>query len=497
MFLWVFCNNFNLHSPSLQNFSHCFPKDKYLLLFSCSFLIVYHSYCVIVLDFQGVPLTLATNLFDEAVRVCTEEATRCSISIDDLIQLSNKSDPGFDGRISSCQTLHTSDAKAVHSERKSLRSTSPTGGTVNKNFPSNGFGSGFINNKKTNIARGRALKFTNRYSRHLTETDAAEKQEQNQCILKKKIHIISHCVSRGNRVVKKLLIKLLELIKEAKKHVENLKGLGFTLENVFIEFIDGKSESESDIFEGICVTANSVDVQDKCHSIEHQHIKVCLVDFDKAKHCKATMKNEIDDSVDNCVKKLKHLGIQCVIYNGDNNTFKEIRGSKEIIALKVGSIKHLYSISMATGNPIVSSIHELESEDIKMPIRLSCVGHVHEPVGRGREAHRVRPVISVQFSGSEEKYFTVLICGVTANMSTLLEERLWTSLNRLKNIIDTGKYLTGCGWIEKKCAEKLLSYTGKMFLKFQRDYYETIHFETIPLVPLGKYPLLWSWHLTQ
>ena len=363
-------------------------------------------------------------------------------------------------------------------------------------FGSNTCAVSFSNNfpNKTKLARSTGLKFSSRYSRHFTEADNVQKQQDTLRTLSKGIEKISCGVARGNTVIEKLLVRLLELSKETKKDAKHLNELNVPLDRIYTEFVDAISETESTVLKGLCVTTNHADVTGFNHLLQNRPLKVCLIDFEKMKYSKpmALDKNSIDDSLD----KLALFQISCVIYRGEHGNFREACLSKSILPLKVNSPKLLYSIAKATGNSVVSSLYELNLKDVKSPVSLAFIGNIQAPLSSSKESVRLRSLISLQFGAeTEEKYFTILLCGMTSTITELLEERLWSCLHRLSNILHIGKYVLGSGYVERMCAQRLRRCSGKFIvcshsmqffflsnIKFYRDkvpkHYELLDYNT-------------------
>ena len=394
-----------------------------------------------------------SHLFKEAIHICTQEAEKQSFTISKLTQFSSQGES---------TSQDTEREFGGETERESFsamkidkgRDTSFSGKSIA------GISNVFPDSRK--VARGRALNFSSRYSRHFMESDKTQRQQEALLILSKGIKRLSCGVARGNKIVEKLLIRLLEFNKDARR----LSELKVSLDNIFIEFIDGRSEMESTVFEGLCVTANATDVGELYHMFQNQPLRVCLIDFDKTKYSKQMVSNE-EGSVESSMQKLLLFQISCVIYRGERRNLTEDCLSKGIIPLRISSPKQLYSISIATGNPVVSSLNELQLKDVKMPIKLTSIGNIHEPVGRGGKSHAIKSIISLKFcTETEEKYFTILLCGMTSAMTLLLQESLWSSLNRLNNILNTGKCVIGSGRIEQRCTEKLFNDSGKFIMFF-------------------------------
>ena len=406
------------------------------------------------------------HLLKEAVHVCIQEANKLSKSVDELTSYSTLRDSNTDDNKRSTNEVKRHGSLEVRTGASERKTTLRIGSASNTLYrPSNisNVSTSVQNSKCGDAAQGRQFKFISRYSRHFADADTAQKQEHTSRTLSKCIDNLSCGVARGNKVIENVLISLLELIKESKSDAKYLSDLKVPMDNVFVEFVDGRPEIESKVFKGLCVAGDWTDLGESFHSFENKPIKVCLLDFDKSKYCKWTVTKE--SSLANDVQKLVRFQVSCVIYRGERKHFKEECASKGITLLKVSSIKHLNLISIATGNPVVSSLCDLELKDVNLPIRLLSVGCIYESTSRGKGPHKLRPVISVQFSNeAEDGCYTILLSGVTPTITMLLEERLLSCLNRLNNILNDEKYILGAGWIESNCMQKLINYTGKKII---------------------------------
>lgn len=409
---------------------------------------------------------MLNHLLDEAVFVCISEAQKLSFPVSGISKTPEQPDFPADQLIASGKERQNfSNRQTDIAESRTVVGNSSTQGLCLKNPILNEFRANLQNPNEIPPSPSNVFRLAIKYSRHIAETYFTNREEQALHLLASEIKTISKGVARGNKVIEDLLIKLLELSKHSKRCVKRLVDLKLPLERIFIESLDGKADDESNVFEGICAIASNDTAEEACHLLDQRSLKVCLIDFDKARHCVMERKNQNDSDFDRIVCKLKHFQISCIIYKGESKTLQNLCMAGFIIALKVNSSKILDSLSIATGNPILSSFNELTLQDIGLPVMLSLVGNVHQS-SISNKKQLLRPVISVKIAKSQEKYYTVLLCGTTPNTTVLLEEKFWTSIHRLNNIFKVERYLHGAGWIEKKCIEKLMCSTGKQICLF-------------------------------
>ena len=402
--------------------------------------------------FQGLPLPIINHLLKEAVDICTEEADRLSISVDELPKLFKKHESMTEDRQRNFSEIERQLLSKIQVDRSK---------SIDRNFVGRTYAASNISDESSNhrkIGHGKVLKFSSRYSRHFAEADNLQRKEEALRNLSNGIESLSFAVARGNKIVEQLVIRLLELGKKSRGGARNLSELQIPLDNVFVEFVTGKSETESAVIEGLCFNVNQADIGELTHLFENKSVKICLIDFDKMKHSKNFVSQS--SSAEDDVQKLVRFQVSCVMYHGDDSGIKEGCHSKGIIPLRINTAEQLYAISKATGNPVLSSLSELQLKDRIAPVKLSFVGQFHEArSGKGYTASR--SVVSVCFlTVSEERYFTIVLCGMTFALVALLEERIWSCLHRLNNILNSGKFVYGSGSIERKCARHLLDFSG-------------------------------------
>ena len=389
-------------------------------------------------------------MLKEAVDICTEEADRLSISVNELPQSFKKHESMDDNRQRNFSEIDRPMLSKIQSE------------SIVRNFAGSKYATSNISDESSNrrkIGHNKVLKFSSRYSRHFAEADKLQRKEEALRDLSLRIESLSYAVARGNKIVERLVVRLLELSKESRGGAVHLSEIQVPLDNVFIEFVTGKSETESTVIEGLCLNVNQANIGELSHLFENQPLKICLIDFDKMKHSKKLVSQS--NSIEDYMQKLVRCQVSCVIYRGDDSGIKEGCHSKGILPLKIHTTEQLYAISKATGNPVLSSLSEMQLKDRTAPVKLSFVGQFHKQARSGKESTASRSVVSLCFlTVSEERYFTILLCGMTFGLVALLEERVWSCLHRVNNILNTGKFVYGSGCIERQCAQHLLDFSG-------------------------------------
>lgn len=318
-----------------------------------------------------------------------------------------------------------------------------------------------------------------KYSRHMIKEVIAQKDEDRSAAFDDAIRKICFGVSRGNSTVANLLIRVLELNRNRETVLESLSDVAVSSDAIFTECLNGRSQCESAVYEGLCIIADSADFEYQFRTIEDKSFRVCLLDFDKLNHCKDSCDKDFQRSTKNVyyenatvddarVRKLLHMRISCVVYKGDCGHFIENCFSCGILALKVSSYKQLEAISIATCNPVVSTVDDLEIDDVGYPVTLSVAERIIINTSKRQDRDRcLKYVVSMQFPDLIKRFATVLCWGPSSSMAGLLEERFWSAVNRIANILKSKKFTPGCGWIERRCMQKLREDQGWfMFLQF-------------------------------
>ncbi|XP_065052736.1 Bardet-Biedl syndrome 12 protein homolog [Rhopilema esculentum] len=402
---------------------------------------------------EGIPVPVINHLFDEAVDYCIQEAFKSSIYLDELTRpmTGRISDPQI--KIVPARTTGFSKDAVV---QKPDKATLSQGSSISnhRSQPSN-FISGFQSRTSAFDKSPRTV-FSSRYSRHLTEDAVTQCEEDRLLAISASIARICHGVARNDANVEQILLKVTEVIRNRQNGFIEIRDLDLCLDDIFIEICDGKPEAQSSVFEGICVADVVDDLRNTLSPIEKKPVKVGLIDFDQMLYCKKRGKSSDDTNrSDSFKKKLHQLEISCIIYRGEDKEFLDTCHAVGLLALKVSTLRHLKALSLATMNPIVSSIYHLESSDIGLPIVLSLKHFTDESLRQRRAKKRLKSVISLQFPGCSQRFITILVCGTIPVVTSLLEERLTSSLWRLRNLLKEKKCIHGGGGIERKCISQL------------------------------------------
>ena len=407
------------------------------------------------LHFQDIPLPIINHLLDEAIKICIQEGNKCSKSVDSLMKTESidllflnsgvvETNSEHFGKLIKENVSNMSTDKAVHRI------------------------AGYQTHKSHMKIKQQPMRITRtKYSRHMMEDAIAQKEEDRSAAFDDAIRRICFGVSRRNDTVANLLIRILELNRNREIVLQSLCDLAVSNDNIFVECLNGKAECESAAYEGLCVITDSADFEYIFRTVKDKSVRICLVDFDKLNHCKNLCKKDIQRnkanlcyesvSVDDArVRKLLHIRISCVVYKGDCKHFTEKCFSCGILALKVSSYKQLEAISIATCNPVVSSVDDLEIDDVGYPVTLSVVEHIIVNTAQRQDKKGcLKYVVSMQFPRLIKRYATVLLWGPSSSVANLLEERFRSAVNRLSNILKSKKFTPGCGWIERRCLQKL------------------------------------------
>ena len=303
--------------------------------------------------------------------------------------------------------------------------------------------------------------FSSKYSRHLTEDAVTQREEDRLLTISASIARICHGAARDNVNVEQILLKVTEIIRNRNIGFREISDLDLCIDDIFIEICDGKPETQSSVFEGICVADVVDDLRNTLNPIGKKPVKVGLIDFDQMLYCKKRGKS-LDDTnrLDSFKKKLHQLEISCIIYRGEDKEFLDTCHAVGLLALKVSTLRHLKALSLATMNPIVPSIYHLEASDLGLPIVLSLKELTDESLRQRRAKKREKSVISLQFPGCSQRFITILVCEPIPVVTSLLEERLTSSLWRLRNILKEKKFIHGGGDVERKCISQLKEYSG-------------------------------------
>jgi len=166
---------------------------------------------------QGLPLPIINHLLKEAVDICTEEADRLSISVDELPKLFKKHESMTEDRQRNFSEIERQLLSKIQVDRSK---------SIDRNFVGRTYAASNISDESSNhrkIGHGKVLKFSSRYSRHFAEADNLQRKEEALRNLSNGIESLSFAVARGNKIVEQLVIRLLELGKKKQRRREELK----------------------------------------------------------------------------------------------------------------------------------------------------------------------------------------------------------------------------------------------------------------------------------